>query len=748
MPLPIPQVPFLLAAFGSPLMLWGLAGASLPIIIHLLNRRKFREMRWAAMRFLLSAIRKNQRRVRIEQWILLAVRTLLLLFLALAMAKPALESLGALGALGGRRHWVLALDGSLSMSHVAGGSSRFDQAREIARRLVKDARNGDAFSVVLLSDPPRTLIGAPAFAKDAVTKAIDDVKLPHGSLDLAGGFMAVDAALEASDINQKELVVLTDLQSTSWKSSGAGAEERLRRALSRMEAKRVRSLVIDLGGDGANNRAVVSLSVEPKVVTVGAPTTIRARVQAFGAPYTAGRARFVVDGRAIPSEEQQIRPLAIGELVELEFHHEFSSAGDHVVEVRIDDDALVLDNRRRQVVSAREAVDVLFVDGDPKPGLFESEVSFFAEAVAPEAESPGQTSPFRIRTITESQLARTELSAFDVLVLANVPRVTRAESEALEAYLRIGGGVVVFTGDLVQPASYNRMLYNSGRGLLPAEIGAAVGDPKSRENPYLFDTMGFQHPIVSDFLGQPDSVLASLTLVKTFRYHRLTLPRDSAARVALKVGNDPLVVDADRGRGRVVLVATTVDRDWTDWPVHKSYPSVMTQVVLQAASGRFVDRSLAVGQPVEELLPASAAGVEATLTWPDRDEGLRASDVRVSRLKVEPAGDVSLVKSAPTEFSGTYRLDLGAPLSRVRRFSANPNPAESDLAKLDRAGLNAAVPGWSFEYASDWQPLIASTTAVHSRGELHRSLLWAVLLFVLVESVLAWKFGHHTTARS
>ena len=65
--------------FASPPLLWGLAAASLPIIIHLLNRRKFREMPWAAMRFLLAAIRKNQRRIRIEQWILLAVRTLIII---------------------------------------------------------------------------------------------------------------------------------------------------------------------------------------------------------------------------------------------------------------------------------------------------------------------------------------------------------------------------------------------------------------------------------------------------------------------------------------------------------------------------------------------------------------------------------------------------------------------------------------------------------------------------------------------
>ena len=78
--------------FANVPLLYGLAAASVPIVIHLLNRRKFREVPWAAMRFLLAAIRKNRRRIRIEQWLLLAIRTLMVLLVVTAMAKPFLET--------------------------------------------------------------------------------------------------------------------------------------------------------------------------------------------------------------------------------------------------------------------------------------------------------------------------------------------------------------------------------------------------------------------------------------------------------------------------------------------------------------------------------------------------------------------------------------------------------------------------------------------------------------------------------
>src|SRR5208337_4410063 len=114
--------------FANPGLLAGLAAASIPIVIH---RLKFREMPWAAMQFLMAAIRKNQRRVRIEQWLLLAVRTLLLMLIAAAMAKPFLESFGNVIA-GQRTHRVLILDSSLSMGYTTGDKSRFDLAKDVA----------------------------------------------------------------------------------------------------------------------------------------------------------------------------------------------------------------------------------------------------------------------------------------------------------------------------------------------------------------------------------------------------------------------------------------------------------------------------------------------------------------------------------------------------------------------------------------------------------------------------------------
>ena len=740
-------MPVLFAAFTNPLLLWGLAGASVPLLIHLLNRRKFREESWAAMRFLLAAMRKNQKRIQIEHWLLLLVRTLLLACLALAMARPALEALGALDSLGGRRHWLLAIDGSMSMEFENGESTRFDQARTVARRLIQDARPGDAFSLVLLADPPRTVIGAPAFAKDAVLSALDSQTVPQGGMDLAGSFQAIDAALETSDITRKEIVFLTDLQSEGWKPAGASQEEQLRSIAERWEAKRAHSQVIDLGQADAKNRAVVAVETTPAIVTIGSNVAVKARVKAFGGGYPGGRAQLVVDGRVLADETQELPAIKAGDETELEFRHQFAAMGDYLVEVRIDQDSLPVDDRRFRIVPVREAVDVLLVDGDAKPGVFQSETAFLAEALSPETDSPGQASAIRVKEVTEAQLSRGDLSGYDAIVLCNVARFSRESVEALESFVGQGGGLVFFTGDQVRPENYNSLLFKGGKGILPAEILPPIGDPASRETPFFFDPLGFRHPVLSDYAGQPEPVVASLANVKTFRYHRLNVPADSGTQTVLRLGPDPLIVEARRGRGQVLLVGTAADRDWSDWPIHQSYPVLMEKMIYEAASQRFSDRNVTFGEPIDVVLPAKAADSEVTVRWPDRSSARQADNERRSeRLDLEVRDLSSFARSPVTDLAGDYQVEVGPPTSKTERFAANPPATESDLTKLDVAGLRVGLPGWSFDYDNDWKPLKKSTSSLRQRGEFHRPLLWSVLGLLLIESFLAWKFGHHRNA--
>src|SRR5262249_13687829 len=144
--------------------------------------------------------------------------------------------------------------------------------------------------------------------------------------------------------------------------------------------------------------------------------------------------------------------------------------------VSMDNDPLSLDDHRWLVVPVRESLNVLLVDGHFKSEPFQAETDYLAQSLSPSEGSPGQPGMIRTEVVYESQFARRELGAFDVVALCNVAQFSQDEVAALEDFLKQGGGLVVFGGDQVIPDNYNRLLYADGKGLLPAALGPAVGD--------------------------------------------------------------------------------------------------------------------------------------------------------------------------------------------------------------------------------------------------------------------------------
>ncbi|MEX0611945.1 MAG: BatA domain-containing protein, partial [Pirellulales bacterium] len=191
-----------LLAFGftNLAMLGWLAAAAAPLLIHLWSRHRFREAPWAAMQFLLAAMRKNARRMQLQQWLLLAVRTLIIVLVVLAVAEPYGEPLLA-GGSSTPTHHVLVIDGSYSMAYRDEGPSRFERARQLAAAMVRLGRPADTFTVILMSKPARSILDRDVIDHAAVAAQIEALTQPHSGADLAGALTLVQEALSAKSEN-------------------------------------------------------------------------------------------------------------------------------------------------------------------------------------------------------------------------------------------------------------------------------------------------------------------------------------------------------------------------------------------------------------------------------------------------------------------------------------------------------------------------------------------------------------------
>ncbi len=727
----------LLAFFNHPAMLAWLAAAAAPLIIHLLNRRRHRPMEWAAMQYLLAAVQKHSRRIRVEQWLLLALRIALIVLVVLALADPFLAHTGLKFVASGERvHKVFVVDASYSMAYRAGESSRFERAKQMAAQIVGESHQGDGFSLVLLARPPRVVVGSPTFDRQEFLQEIESLRPVDSGADLAATLAKVEevvtaARSESARLAREEIYLFSDLARNTWLPESGGGESTEFRQRSQRLAATATLVVADLGEDDAENQAVVGLRVAAPFVTPAREITFEADVHNFGRQNRARQlVELFVDGRGAGENHLD---LAAGETQATSFSYRFDGPGEHQVEVRLAGDALAVDDHRWLALPMVNQLRVLCVNGKPAGDRFQGATDYLMVALAPHGPTDDRSLVLP-EVVTERSLLEVELGQYDCVILANVAQFTASEARLLDAYVRDGGGLIVFLGDQVLADNYNQQLAaaEGGVNLLPARLGDRA--PVDREQPYLFNPLGYQHPIVAPFRGRDR---AGLLTTPVYEYVKATVPKDSSARVALAFGNgDPAIVEKRVGRGRSILVTTAADASWSALPMWLSYVPIVQELVAEAVRGKVGQRNLRVGQTLAGDVRAAPSEGIVSVTVP-------SGETKPVRLKSD--GGLNHWSFGTAEYSGVYRVEFGPPLLREELFAVNADAAESDLRKITPEELRDEVwPGVPFE-PFGWQADSGGpATPTTRRDPLHRWLLLAALALLLAEPALACWLGRRS----
>jgi len=705
------------------LLLWGIAAAT-PILIHLWNRRRYDEVPWAAMEYLLAAVKKNARRIRIEQLLLLIIRVLILLLFALALADPFwpfLKSLGGALSGGGHTHWVIVIDGSYSMDYRRGDENRFEQAKKMAAELVAEGQQGDGYTLVLMANPPQTVIVDPAFDARDVTDEIQQLRMRHDGANLTATLAATAELVSKARRKHRRLAetrvtIFSDLGQTTW---SAMTETDAMEHLDKLSDQSVVTLV-DLGEEGGDNLAITSLTMKEPVAAIGRDVLFNIDAANFGNSAADSVAiTLFVDQRPIHQERVNI---PAGDTVSINVSHRFENAGDHSLEARIEDPRLTIDNHRYLSVPVRESIRVLCISG--KTG---------AAHLVHRGLNPfvGDRPYVDAELANETALLERNLNDYDAIFLCNVARIGRDEASLMNQYVRSGGGLAIFLGDQVRAESYNNALLKSKTPLLPAELSSkAVGGEQ-----YL-TAKDYRHPLVEPFRGNET---AGLFTLPTHRYFKLTPQSELNPRPALWFDNgDIALVEATVGRGRVLLFATagserSLDRgenppiQWTLTPNWLNYPALLQQMLRTVIRGRDQQRNTLVGDSIEDTVYGVSASIPLSITSPDGEN---------RRVQMQVAGEENRWRFDNVWESGVYEARYGAPLSTERIYTANINTKESELTRIDPLELPEKL-NRQAQLAADDSPVLPNKPS----PKLFRYLLIAVGLLLFVETDLARRFG-------
>ena len=708
-------------SFLNPIFLWGAVGAAVPIFVHLIHRRRTRTVRFALMEFLLQSQKRKSRRFKLKEWLLLAIRTAMILCLVGLGAHPVVTQAADTAGRAYPSHLVAIVDTSMSMRFAGGDGTRFDTAKAWLKSLLAPMRGTNV--AVLSAEANASGLAAGVFSPgpEEAVRALDDLRPAYGEADVLGAFQRAFGMLRAFPGGLgggKEILFLTDGAANGWK---AFSVTRLKKV-----DLDVKMRVIRWGRKGGDpNVAVDRVGLAEHDAVAGMAATLRARVRNYGPADRTVPVELWTGGGKI--EERSVRVPAGGR-TEVAFKTRIKEAGYLPGRVQIRSGGLKADDAFYFALFVRDRPRGLLVDGDPKTSLLGSETFYLMNALSPRRGLG--VSPFRTRWIPARALTKKELAGTDVLVLANVAAPSRKLSDALAEFVRKGGGLLLFMGDRVSTERYDALLWPAG--LLPARL-LEVRESADREAGEEVGAIDLRHPALRIFTGLGAASFAGS------RFKRwVGMVEAPAADVLMRLkGGAPLLVEAGLGKGRVMAFASTADRDWNDFSIRVGYLPFLQNLFLylgcRACPGGEMPEGLAervtVGETWTHRAKISFAGTAVSLSGPaGLERALKFSagegdDAGRAVVRYRAAGDAGIYH-AKFEGAGIY-------------FTVNPPPAESDLTPLPDEELKAKF--GDFELDAPWREDIPGDYNPwrRSRTDFTGSLVWLLLGLAAAEVVLA-----------
>jgi len=715
-------------SFLNPAMLFGMTALAIPIIVHLLNRRRFKKIQWAAMRFLQVSLERNQRRMKVEDWILLLLRMAIVALIALAASRPTTDWLKSKG-LSSKVTASIIIDSSASMlkKDEAEQENRFSIAQKIAGEVLNNLPKGSATSVILGANSSGKGIKEPTHDTARARRTLDQSKATHRGSDLFPAIESAIATLQDRPSSQKEIVIITDGESSAWRQY-----EAITRSLDQSK-KDTNAIIVLVGKDPDQNLAITRLDQKTPIASVDQPVRLAVEVTNFGKVEANDiEVQMSINEEPI-GDPTIIEAIPAGESRTITTFIQLTDPGYQKIRSTINiNDALEIDNSRELVIRGINKARALLVDGQPGRDLTESETFFLQNALVPVPAELTDSFFLGADRVSIGDLSSTSLDDYRAIFLANVSDFPEEILPDLIDFVESGGGLVVFPGDNIDPTFYNKILHEKA-GLLPATFGEII--PEQGEGKTLtIQASGYNHPLV-DLWNDPGA--GTLSNVKTLKAYRLSLDsttNNNKATVALRYNDgSAAVVESNYGLGKVYQFSSTADTDWNDLPVQPAFLPIVHRVFGSILSKQDAGININVGETFIRKGPSSWIDKKATISYSNSPT---ASEISAN----EDTNGASIEYNEVNE-SGIYSLTILDPFESIQ-FSASGDPRESNPESLSEAQKERLREvSLKFLETTDPKEIIAALTRERKGAELWPILLLIAALITILELFLSQKFS-------
>jgi hypothetical protein len=622
-----------------------MAAVAMPLFLHLFNLRQPQTVEFSSLAFVKELQESAVQRVRIKEWLLLALRMLAIACLVMAFAQPTLTgSLGGAVGTAPTTH-VVVVDNSLSMAADGDGGSYFDQAVQHAQGALDAVEEGDE---VLLWPTARTeeRRPAPIANADVARQALAELEPQAGGAPLAQALERAAQAASESDLPQTALYVASDFQaSTLGDSLEAALPDDLPVQLLPVDTRR------------QSNVGIADVTVTSRIAEVGQPVQLEATLVNHGPdPLPDYVASVYLAGERVAQATTTLEP---GLETTVSFTVTPQERGWLGGAVATEDDDFPADDRHHFTLHVPEERRVLRVRGEGQAPRY-VDLALSSEMIADRIA-------LRTTSIPEQDLASAELGQYDAVLLVGPRSLSSGEVEALARYVNRGGGLLLFPNAQARPDDYNALLGAVGAGSVRGFSGALGADRTVAS----FGRVDLAHPLFEGVFQQQRGDDEASVEQPDLHYTLNFRPSGQSGQSLIELSNGrPFLHEVRHGSGRLLLMAVAPTRAWSDLPVRGLFvPLLYRSVYYLSASTSVAGKQLVAGRPAELRVTGVAPAASLRLVGP---EGL---ELRPEQRNLFGA-TLLILDTAPVT-PGAYAVQDGA--TQVQRIAINSAPAESNL---------------------------------------------------------------------
>lgn len=719
-------------------LLFGATAIAIPILLELLNRTRVEHTKWAAMQFLKKTIEQHQKKLRIEDLLLLLIRCLIILFLALALSRPILPGDNFLGL--NSTNAVLLVDNSYSMRTSNGVDTRLDRAREAGEDIIASLPTGSKAGVFLISDNVEPAIPVPSQDMSLVRSTLRNFLPSSQATSLAGPLQSTIELITSDQGAKGELYILTDGQSLGFRDF-TQIVNTLEQADGRFPAT-----FVFLGQGTEPNLGVSMLRPDSELVSTRRPIRFYVEVTNYGeTPARNVNVRLALDGNA-PISDAVIETIEPGQSKVVSLEARLDRDGYHTVTASIPHDRLTADDQRTIALQAHNTIDVLLVEGTQAQQPKDRSLFFLKQALQPVPDARKKDFYIQVEETSAQNFRPANLARADIVVLSDVKDLSSAMVDSLANFLRNGGGLLIFPGPNTDASFYNDVLLDQW-AILPAGL-YFPGEEEGQV--FSFNAGQPEHAIPAVFTGSAGTLSTSLFYQRAELLPKPWPPEEEAPTLRSEArrfaGNPvtvlsysdgvPAIMERSYGDGRVVLFSSTADSRWNDFPLRAVYLPFLHRTIGYIIQSQDDRLNIRAGQPFQLNLSDSFVDANAMVASIDERDVPYSETAEVELVDGQARLRIPAVRQA-----GGYRITLDTQPETVIDFAVQFDASESRaelIGEQQKQLLSDAAQVITWEQGADLRGMM---TGQRVGTELTQIFILIAFALIIAETILAQRFS-------